>query len=211
MSLIKVPKKPLEQGIICEHCDGMILNVKRKVNIENGIVFKPWEAHEIKLGNSLDMFKILKIIKKHNWDFFPKVLEWNEKGYSYEYVEGNTLAEVHNSAEYHTNNGCKTDTKFIYEVKIALDNIWEELYNASMELWNGEWFLYHSDLHSDNLIYDQANRKLILIDLNSIQITNYIPFTYESHKTLWGLEMTNWPNKMWKAAEEKDLTKSLGY
>tara|TARA_B100001079_G_C16351671_1_gene488531 strand:+ start:423 stop:995 length:573 start_codon:yes stop_codon:yes gene_type:complete len=170
-------------SFICEHCGGKILNVKHKVNIENGIVFKPWEVKDKKEGLQ-SKFEILNIIKKHNWDFFPKVLEWNEKGYSYEYVEGDTLAEYYD--EYHS----KTDTKFTYEVKIALDNIWKELYNLSMKLWNGEWFLYHSDLHSNNMIYDQASRKLILIDLNSMQITNYIPFNLdESHKNLWGLGM----------------------
>jgi hypothetical protein len=160
------------------------IRTKTKIN-ENGRIFKQWEDYEIKCGRVPHMFMVLDIIKKYDFDFFPKVLAWDEKGYSYEFVEGETLAE---NINFTSNLLDKVDTKFIYEVKIALDNIWEELYNASMELWNGKQFLFHNDLNNANMIYNQDSRKLILLDLNSVAITNYIPFSHSFHKTFGALE-----------------------
>jgi hypothetical protein len=154
------------------------ITIKNKIKInENGRIFKPWNEYEINNGRVPRMFMVLDIIKKYDFDFFPKVLAWDEKGYSYEFVEGETLSNLN-----------IPDIKYIYEVKIALDNIWEELYNASMELWNGKQFLFHNDLWNGNMIYNQDSRKLILLDLNSVAITNYIPFSHSFHKTFGALE-----------------------
>jgi hypothetical protein len=38
------------------------------------------------------------------------------------------------------------------------------------------------------MIYNQDSRKLILLDLNSVAITNYIPFSHSFHKTFGALE-----------------------
>jgi hypothetical protein len=43
-------------------------------------------------------------------------------------------------------------------------------------------------VNNANMIYNQDSRKLILLDLNSVAITNYIPFSHSFHKTFGALE-----------------------
>ncbi len=166
--------------------DYIIVKNKIKVN-KNGRIFKPWTEEEILLGNMTHMLKVIDILAKQNFDFYPNILTYNEKGYSYEYVEGNTIDyEIHRGA-LNTKDDI-VNTKYIYEIKIAMDNIWRELYNLSMKLWNGKKFLYHSDLHLGNLIWKPDSKELMLLDLNGVSITEYIPFSYSFYRTFLELE-----------------------
>ena len=60
--------------------------------------------------------------------------------------------------------------KFIYELKIAMDKIHEELYHASMEIWNGKRWLYHRDLWLGNLIWNHEWKELKIIDIDAVEI-----------------------------------------
>jgi predicted Ser/Thr protein kinase len=39
------------------------------------------------------MLKLLPLIQKYKLDFLPKIVDYNEDGYTYEWVDGQTLKE----------------------------------------------------------------------------------------------------------------------
>ena len=166
------------------------ITVRKKLKInQNGRIFRPWTEEEISSNHIPHMLKVIDILAKQNFDFLPNILTYDEKGYSYEYVEGNTIDyEIHKEALNDKGIDDTVNTKYIYEIKIAMDNIWKELYNLSMKLWNGKKFLYHSDLHLGNMIWKPDSKELMLLDLNGVSITEYIPFSYAFHKTFLELE-----------------------
>jgi hypothetical protein len=138
-----------------------------KVN-ENGRIFKPWTEDEKNTSNYIkNKLEILDILGTYDFDFFPKLLAWDEKGYSYEYVEGEALRDyILEENPRHM----ELNVKFIYELKIAMDKIHEELYHASMEIWNGKQWLYHRDLWLGNLVWNHDLKELKIIDVDSIEI-----------------------------------------
>jgi len=146
------------------------INVKtiKKVKInENGRIFKPWTDKEKKKKGYIEKkLEILDILGTYDFDFFPKLLAWDEKGYSYEYVKGMVLNDY--VAEWNPRH-MDLSMRFIYELKIAMDKIHEELYHASMEQWNGKQWLYHRDLWLGNIIWNHELRELKIIDIDSIE------------------------------------------
>jgi thiamine kinase-like enzyme len=167
---------------------------KTKIN-ENGRIFKPWTEDE---KNQTDFVKghleILDILAAYDFDFFPNILAWDEKGYSYEYVEGEVLND------YAKRN--KITMKFIYELKIAMDKIHEELYHASMEIWNGKRWLYHCDLWLGNLIWNDELKELKIIDINAIG-GNALPYL--------GSGINFWLLQLEQILLERSLNKNYEY
>ena len=140
---------------------------KIKIN-ENGRIFKPWtEDEKNKRGYIEKKLKILDILATYNFDFFPNILAWDEKGYSYEYIKGMAL---NNYISSKSPRHMELNIKFIYELKIAMDKIHEELYHASMEIWNGKRWLYHRDLWLGNLIWNHEWKELKIIDIDAVEI-----------------------------------------
>ena len=78
---------------------------KIKIN-ENGRIFKPWtEDEKNKRGYIEKKLKILDILATYNFDFFPNILAWDEKGYSYEYIKGMALNNYISSKVYNDTKG----------------------------------------------------------------------------------------------------------
>jgi len=165
---------------------------KIKVN-ENGRVFKPWlkpgYQNFYKEGDGEQYIEkkleIIDILATYDFDFFPKLLAWDENGYSYEYVEGTVLNDyVASDSPRHMD----LTMQFIYELKIAMDKIHEELYHASMEQWNGKQWLYHRDLWLGNLVWNHELKKLKIIDIDSVEIVEVGRVSFEMNFWLLQLE-----------------------
>ncbi len=174
---------------------------KEKVPINNdGTVFKEWK----KLPEKLDrhdisfMLKVLPLIQKYELDFLPKIVDYNENGYTYEFVDGQTLKEE-------IDNGVlKLTQKMILEMKIAMDNIWKRFYQISIEnkddeLFSGNGFLYHGDPWLGNVIWKDDSKEFKFIDIDSLSIAEFIPLTQLNNMFFQHLEtilMTQNKNKL---------------
>jgi hypothetical protein len=158
---------------------------KVKIN-ENGRIFKPWTEDEKRNPGFIEKkIEILNILATYNFNFFPTILAWDKKGFSYEYVEGMVLNDFINSWQYPRMD---ITMKFNYELKIAMDKIHEELYHASMEIWNGKRWLYHRDLWLGNLIWNHDLKELKIIDINAIETTKLVPIGHGINFWLLQLE-----------------------
>ena len=68
---------------------------------------------------------IFSILNTYDLDFIPKIIEWNNEGYTYEYVSGKTIKDDYS---FHGKNISQND---ILKVKMALDDIWKKLYQLN--------------------------------------------------------------------------------
>ena len=153
------------------------IQIRTKVPIDSdGTVFKEFNANEkFRRQDVSIMLKLLPLIAKYKLDFLPKIVEYNDKGYRYEFVEGKTIKEQ-------VDGGMKVSQKMILEMKIAMDYIWKEFYDISMEnkdneLFRGNGFLYHGDPWLGNAIWNDDTRELKFIDLDSLSIAEFVPMT----------------------------------
>ena len=153
------------------------IQIREKVPIDSdGTVFKEFNANEkFRRQDIATMLELLPLIAKYELDFLPKIVDYNENGYRYEFVDGKTLKEE-------IENGMKISQKMIYEMKIAMDDIWKRFYDISMEnrynpLFRGNGFLYHGDPWLGNVIWKDDSRELKFIDIDSISIAEFVPLT----------------------------------
>ena len=69
------------------------IRVKVPIN-DDGTVFKEFNANEKFRRQDISvMLKLLPLIQKYKLDFLPKIVDYNEDGYTYEWVDGQTLKE----------------------------------------------------------------------------------------------------------------------
>jgi len=124
---------------------------------------------------------VFPILEKYELNFIPKILEWNNEGYTYEYINNDTLLKyllLDNTI----------NQKFILEIKFAMDDIWKKLYQISIENLKNNHFLFYNDPHLDNLIWKNDSKELILLDVDSITIGKYIPISYLNNLMMQQLE-----------------------
>ena len=153
------------------------IQIRAKVPIDSdGTVFKEFNANEKFRRQDISiMLKLLPLIQKYELDFLPKIVDYNENGYRYEFVDGQTLKEE-------IDNGMKINQKMIYEMKIAMDIIWKRFYQISIEnkddeIFGGNGFLYHGDPWLGNVIWKDDSKELKFIDIDSLSIAEFIPLT----------------------------------
>ena len=154
------------------------IQIRTKVPIDSdGTVFKEFNANEkFRRQDISTMLKLLPLIAKYELDFLPKIVDYNEKGYRYEFVDGKTLKEE-------IDNGIlKLTQKMILEMKIAMDDIWKRFYEISIEnkddeLFSGNRFLYHGDPWLGNAIWNDDTKELKFIDIDSLSIAEFVPLT----------------------------------
>ena len=128
------------------------------------------------LAEDIHLPYIFSILNKYDLDFIPKIIEWDNEGYTYEYVVGKTIKDDYS---FHGKNISQND---ILKVKISLDDIWKKLYQISIENLKEGYFLFHDDLSTNNMIW--KDDKLILLDIDSFCISSYVPIDYLYNKTL---------------------------
>ena len=128
------------------------------------------------LAEDIHLPYIFSILNKYDLDFIPKIIEWDNEGYTYEYVVGKTIKDDYN---FHEKNISQKD---ILKIKMALDDIWKKLYQISIENLKEGYFLFHDDLSTNNMIW--KDDKLILLDIDSFCISSYVPVDYLYNKTL---------------------------
>ena len=128
-----------------------------------------WKKHE----DYSKYKRTFPIFDEYELDFMPKILEWNDEGYRYKYVDGVNIREY---LLDDWEGSAKLTQKMIFEMKIAMDDIWKKLYQISIEKLNGE-FLWYGDPISENLIWNDDTKKLTLLDLDSFEITTYVPIS----------------------------------
>jgi len=121
------------------------------------------------------------IFEKYELDFIPKILEWNNEGYRYEYIDEMTLQQSMDHGRY-------VNQKNILEMKMAMDDIWKILYQISIENLKDGQFLWYNDPHLDNLIWKNDSKKLILLDIDSFEIGKYVPISWVSNLFMQQLE-----------------------
>jgi len=153
------------------------IQIRAKVPVNSdGTVFKEFNANEkFRRQDVSVMLKLLPLIQKYDLDFLPKIIDYNEKGYTYQFVDGTTLKEE-------LDNGVlRLTQKMIYEMKIAMDNISKVFYEISIENKDDELFnngfLYHGDPWIGNAIWNDDTKKFIFIDIDSLSIAEFIPLT----------------------------------
>ena len=153
------------------------IQIRQKVPIDSdGTVFKEFNVNEKFRQQDISvMLKLLPLVKKYDLDFLPKIVDFNENGYRYEFVNGKTIKEE-------VDNGMKINQKIIFEMKISMDDIWKRFYHISIEnkdneLFKGNGFLYHGDPWISNAIWNNDTKKLKFIDLDSLTIAEYVPLT----------------------------------
>ena len=151
--------------------------IREKVPIDSdGIVFKEFNANEkFRRQDVSIMLKLLPLIAKYKLDFLPRIVQYNDKGYRYKFVEGKTLKEE-------INQGMRINQKMIYEMNIAMNDIWKRFYDISIEnkdneLFRGNGFLYHGDPWLGNVIWNDETKELKFIDIDSLSIADFVPMT----------------------------------
>jgi len=126
---------------------------------------------------------VLPILKKYDLDFFPKIYDIKSDGYEYEYIDGLTLEE-------YIREGNKITQIDIIEMKIQLDRVFKILYEISLKekdiLYNH--IMWYHDPWSGNIIWDFENKKLTLIDLDSVCFAERVPISYINNLFLQPLE-----------------------
>ena len=152
------------------------IRVKVPIN-DDGTVFKEFNANEKFRRQDISvMLKLLPLIQKYKLDFLPKIVDYNEDGYTYEWVDGQTLKEE-------IDNGVlKLTQKKILEMKIAMDDIWKKFYQISIEnkddeIFGGNGFLYHGDPWLGNVIWNDDTKEFKFIDIDSLSIAEFVPLT----------------------------------
>ncbi len=141
-----------------------------EIPYNNKIIYRDdgtmWKKHDW-----YSQYKIIfPILKKYKLDFIPKIIKWNDLGYRYEYVDGFTISDNFKKENY-------LNQKMILEIKIAWDDICKKLYQISIENFDDE-FLWFNDPSIGNLIWKDNSKELILLDLDSFCIGEYVPISY---------------------------------
>ena len=173
----------MKQESNLNHFDGM----SSVVTLVDGVVHKkPRLWHRKK--RIIHSVKILQ--ERYNLDFFPKIYEINDDGFTYEYVNGMTINQ------YLKNDG-KLYHNDIIKIKIAMDRIFEKLYDVARKevKFMENKFMWYGDPNPDNIIWDFKNETLRLIDIDSISVSKYIPISYVNVALIQQLEhvyMTNY-------------------
>ena len=174
------------------------IQIRTKIPINSdGTVFKEFNANEkFRRQDVYVMLRLLPLIAKYELEFLPKIVDYNEDGYTYEFVEGQTLKEE-------IDNGVlKLTQKMILEMKIAMDDIWKKFYEISIEnkddeLFEGNGFLYHGDPWLGNVIWNDDTKEFKFIDIDSLSIADFVPLTQLNNMFFQHLEtllVTQWPN-----------------
>ena len=90
------------------------VQIREKVPIDSdGTVFKEFNANEkFRRQDISTMLKLLPLIEEYKLDFLPKIVDYNENGYRYEFVDGKTIKEE-------VDAGMKLTQKMILEMKIG--------------------------------------------------------------------------------------------
>ena len=153
------------------------VQIREKVPIDpDGTVFKEFNANEkFRRQDVATMLELLPLIAKYKLNFLPKIVDYNENGYRYEFVDGKTLKEE-------IDHGMKLTQKMILEMKIAMDDIWKKFYQISIEnkddeIFGGNGFLYHGDPWLGNVIWNDDTKEFKFIDIDSLSIAEFIPLT----------------------------------
>ena len=125
---------------------------------------------------------IFSIFQKYDLDFIPKIIEWDDTSYTYEYVDGLILNDNPHFQPWNITQ------KSILQIKIAMDDIWKKLYHISLKELKKGHFLWHDDLHVNNVIWKEGSKgyKLVLIDIDSFCISKHVPICY-LHNHLFGI------------------------
>ena len=155
---------------------------KPHIKYNNGIVCKTptYPMH-------LKVFPIFENYEKvyGSLNFIPKILNYNETSYSYEYIDEITIKDKL------INDGIicgPISQKMILELKIAMDDIWKKLYQMSVEQLPTGDFLYYSDPHLGNMIWRDDSKELILLDMDCFEIRRYIPISWLNNQFIQQLE-----------------------
>jgi hypothetical protein len=136
-----------------------------------------WKKHSL---NS--KYKItFPIFEKYELDFLPKLLEWNNEGYVYEYIDKPTIMQANTES-------CIINQKMILEIKMAMDDIWKKLYQISIENLEEGYYLWYNDPHLDNLIWFDDSKKLILLDIDCFEIGRCVPISFMNNFLIQNLE-----------------------
>jgi len=153
------------------------IQIRTKIPIDSdGTVFKEFNANEkFRRQDVSIMLKLLPLIAEYELDFLPKIVDYNENGYRYEFVDGETLKEE-------IDHGMRISQKMIYEMTIAMNDIWKRFYEISIEnrynpLFRGNGFLYHGDPWLGNVIWNDDTKELKFIDIDSLSIAEFVPLT----------------------------------
>jgi len=149
---------------------------KKLIYYDDGTIFKqvkikpegPRPPHE----NYQHLNQIFSILEQDDVNFIPKIVNWGDDGFTYEYVHGITIMD-----ELELKKRVYSQ-KEILEIKIAWDNIWKKLYQMSIDNLPDGDFLWHDDPHLSNMIWKNDTKELILLDINSFCISKYIPICY---------------------------------
>lgn len=126
---------------------------------------------------------ILPILKKYDLEFIPKIGNINDKGYEYEYIHGLTIQQC-------IMLGDPIEQTDIIEMKIAMDHIFKTLYDISLKEKDAllNKIMWYHDPILANLIWDFQNKKMTLIDLDSICFAERVPISYINNLFLQPLE-----------------------
>ncbi len=152
---------------------------KSHIKYNNGIVYKTpiYPMH-------LKVFPIFENYEKvyGSLNFIPKILNYDETSYSYEYIDEMTIKDKL------IKEGGPISQKIILEMKIAMDDIWKKLYQMSIEQLSNSGFLYYSDPHLGNMIWRDNSKELILLDMDCFEIRQYIPISWLNNQFIQQLE-----------------------
>ena len=139
------------------------------------------------LAEDVHLKLIFSILQKYDLNFILKIIKYNDEGYTYEYVDGLT---INNDDRFQPKN---ITQKNILEIKMAMDDIWKKLYQISIENLKEGYFLWHDDPHLNNMIWKDDTKELILLDIDSFCISNYVPICFLYNK-IFG-ELTEFSRK----------------
>jgi len=124
---------------------------------------------------------VMPLLDEYEFDFLPKIVGWNNHGYMYEYIDKPTINDYIAATD-------DISQQMILEIKMAMDDIWKELYKISLKHLNEGDFLYYNDPNLDNLIWDVNTKKLILLDIDSFEIGKVVPISFLNNYLIQNLE-----------------------
>ena len=136
---------------------------------DDGTIFKKPEWYSLHK-------KLLPVFEKYELDFLPKVLSYDDTGYTYRYVDGVTIRYAIDTGIFELNQ------YVILEMKMAMDDIWKKFYQISIEnrddeIFGGNGFLYHGDPWLGNVIWNDDTKEFKFIDIDSLSIAEFVPLT----------------------------------
>ena len=136
-----------------------------------------WKKHSLNSHYQITF----PIFEKYELDFLPKLLEWNDEGYIYEYINKPTIIKSIQATNI-------INQKMILEIKMAMDDIWKQLYQISIKNLEEDYFLWYNDPHLDNLIWLDDSKKLILLDIDCFEVGKCVPISFMNNFLIQNLE-----------------------